>query len=222
MTYINPDIVLLVPDLQTINLVLKKHGDGTKVGMGTDSSSQLLISVGWLGWVVKQPHGSNSAIQETRKVGLFEIKRQGKHPHQVRCQLESGVVILHAVALEIGQVITESLRPLVGTTVKLLVDEVRVSLGNIITNVEPLLQLRLGSLLEDLRPQHLVSSVPSGLILGYLVFLSLWQGEELLGASKGLLLLLQRHRVSSDLEEAIVEAALADLVHNRLLAGGIF
>jgi hypothetical protein len=173
MTYVDPDIVLLVPDLQTINLVLKKHGDGTKVGMGADSSSQLLISVRWLGWVVKQPHSSNSAIQEAREVGLFEIKRQGKYPHQVRRQLESRVIILHAVALELGQVITKSLRPLVGTTVELLVDKVGVSLGNVITNVEPLLQLRLGPLLEDLRPQHFVSSVPSSLVFGYLVLLSL-------------------------------------------------
>lgn len=92
-------------------------------------------------------------------------------------------------------------------------------LGYLSTDVESLFQLGLRALFEDLRSQHLVAAVPAVVLLGDLLLFLEGKREKLLSVLHHGLLLLQGHGVTNDLEEAIVKAAVADLVHNLLLLG---
>lgn len=94
-------------------------------------------------------------------------------------------------------------------------------LGNLGTDVESLLQLRLGSLLEDLGPEHLIATVPGIVFLGDLLLLLQRHGKELLCALHDGFLLRQGNRVANNLEKAIVKTAGANLVHDLLLESGV-
>jgi hypothetical protein len=68
-----------------------------------------------------------------------------------------------------------------------------------------------------LRAEHLVASVPGIVVLGDSFFALEGHGEEFLGGVHDGFLLGEVDPVVLDLEEAIVEAAFADLVYDCLL-----
>lgn len=221
VTDVDPCLVVLVPHLKAINLILEQHGDGAKVGVGADAARQLLVRIRRLRGVMQQSHRRNGAVHELGEVILLQVQRQGQNPHQVGRQAQRGVVVLHRLGAEALQLAPEGLRPLVRPAVQPLVDEVGVRLRDLVADVEALLQLGLRALLEDLGPDALVAPVPGVVLLGDLLLALQGQGEELLGPLHHGLLQLERDGVPHDLEEAIVEAALADLVDDLVLLRGV-
>lgn len=111
---------------------------------------------------------------------------------------------------------------MVGSAVELFVDEIRVVLGDLSTDVESLFQFGLRALFENLRSQHLVAAVPAVVLLGNLLLFLKGKREKFLSVLHHGLLLLQGHGVTNNLEEAIVKTAVADLIHNLLLLRWIF
>jgi hypothetical protein len=75
LTHIDPSRVLLVPDLKTIDLVLQKHSNSTKIGVGSNASGELFIGVLGLTRVMKKSHGGNGAIHKLREVLLLQVER---------------------------------------------------------------------------------------------------------------------------------------------------
>lgn len=88
-TYIDPCLILLVPDLETIDLVLKEHGDGTEIRVGSNAASEFLIRICRLRWVVEHSHCGDRTVHELAEVALLEIERQSKYSHQVGGQRQS-------------------------------------------------------------------------------------------------------------------------------------
>lgn len=170
---------------------------------------------------MQQPHSRDNALHKAIKEVLLKIQREGQSLKQMASQLHGLTVVRHRRLLELIN-IRHRLRPHIRPAVEPLVHKVRVRLVEVLADVETLLELGVGALLENLRAKDLVATVPAveGLADELLVVgreleeaLALGHDAGLEGSVNG---------VALDLEEAIVEAAFADLVDDGLLLGRVF
>ena len=157
--------------------------------------------------------------REVVEIRLRQLEGGGQRlEHVLRERQHRGVIIVRdpLEVIHVGHGLPG--RPDVRPAVQLLLHDVGMVRGQLVADVDALFEFRVGALLEDLRAQELVAAVVGVGVLTKSHLFRDGQGESLFRHFQELGLKVGGDGVVGDLEETIVQAAIADL-RDEILSG---